>query len=126
MSYSISDIAKRAGVSATTVSRAMNNRGYVSEDVKKRVDEVIRELNYMPKKYKKRHMMSSVSNLIGVIVPDIRNSYFVGIIRGIERVVSSKGYDVFICDTEEDPGKEVRRISALHNCTACGLIVAPA
>lgn len=126
MAYSIEDIAKKAQVSTTTVSRALNDRGYVSEEIKQRILKVAEEMNYTPKKYKKRHTATSVSNIIGVIVPDIRNSYFTGIIRGIENVVSSKGYDLFICDTQEDPGKEVQCISALHNCKACGLIIAVA
>lgn len=126
MGYSIEDIAKKAQVSTTTVSRALSNRGYVSEDVKKRIMEVAEELNYTPKKYKKRSVTSSVSNIIGVIVPDIRNSYFTGIISGIENIVTSKGYSLFICDTQEDPGKEVQCISALHNCKVSGLIVAVA
>lgn len=124
MAYSIEDIAERAQVSTTTVSRALNGQGYVSEDVKQRILEIARELNYTPKKYKKRHTLSSSSNLIGVIVPDIRNSYFTGIIRGIENVASSRGYDLFICDTQEDPGKEVQCIAALHNAKASGLIIA--
>ena len=126
MTYSIADIAKRAQVSTTTVSRALNNRGYVSEEVKKRILEVAQELHYTPKKYKKRHIAAVSSNIIGVIIPDIRNSYFTGIIRGVEHVVYPMGYDLFICNTEEDPGKEIRCISALHNCKVCGLIVAPA
>lgn len=126
MAYSIEDIAERAQVSTTTVSRALNGQGYVRDDVKQRILEIAKELDYTPKKYKKRHAPASISNIIGIIVPDIRNSYFTGVIRGIENVVTAKGYGLFICDTQEDPGKEVQCIAALHNAKVSGLIIAVA
>ena len=126
MSYSISDIAKKANVSTTTVSRVMNNSGYVSPEHRQEIMKVAEELGYQPKKYKKRQTTNSSNNIIGVIVPDVKNSYFTGIIRGIEAVAHSKGFDTLICDSEEDPGKEVRCLSALHNCKVSGIIIAVA
>lgn len=120
---SISDVAKKAGVSVTTVSRAFHNQSYVSEKVKEKIFSVADELNYTPKEYKKRKVVSTNNSIIGVIVPDITNSYFTGIVRGIETVAEENGYDVVVCDTKENPGREVRAISTLHNCKIAGLIV---
>ena len=123
MSASISDIAKKANVSATTVSRALSNQGYVNEETKAEIIRIADELGYRPKQYKKRNGAAS-SKLIGVIVPDIKNAYFGEIIRGIEEVTFPLGYDLLICDSASDPGQEVRCISALDNANICGLIVA--
>ena len=123
MGASISDIAQKANVSATTVSRALNNHGYVNEETKNEIIRIADELGYRPKQYKKRNGFSS-SKLIGVVVPDIKNAYFGEIIRGIEEVTFQKGYDLLICDSAGDPGQEIRCISSLYAANVCGLIVA--
>ena len=75
MPITISDIAKMANVSQSTVSRVLNNSGYVKDDTKKRVEMIIKELNYTPNAIA-RSLSKSETNTIGVIVPDITNSYF--------------------------------------------------
>lgn len=123
MSVSISDIAKEARVSATTVSRALSNQGYVNENTKKEIIRIADKLGYRPKQYKKHNDFSS-SNLIGVVIPDIKNAYFGDIIRGIKDVALPQGYDLLICDSAEDPAQEVRCIASLQSANICGLIIA--
>lgn len=123
---SISEVAKIAGVSTTTVSRVLNGKGYVSEEKKQKVMWAVHKTNYQPKKYKRGHNTSNISNVIGVVVPDIGNSYFTGIIRGIDSIAQQKGYEIFVCDTEENPGKEIKSISSLYNSKVGGIIIAVA
>ncbi len=124
MGISISEIAKRAGVSPATVSRAFSGQGYVNEKTKQNILRIAKEAGYTPKKYKKRQYFSSLNNVIGVVIPDIQNSFFSKVIRGIESVTYENGYDLFICDSAQDPSKEIRCISALHHRQIRGLIIA--
>lgn len=124
MALSITKLAELAGVSPTTISRALSNRGYVNAETKERILQLAAEMGYQPKKYKKR--LTSSSNIIGVVIPDIANSFFSEIIQGIEDTVMPKGYNIFICDSSEDTGKEVTCVSALQSRDICGLIIAAA
>ena len=126
MDCSISDIAKIANVSPTTVSRALNNNGYVNESTKQRILDAAKEMGYAPKKYRKRRNSVKSSSIIGVVVPDIQNPYFGGIIQGIEAVAIENGYELFVCNSGEDSGREICCLSALHGAKVCGLIVAAA
>ena len=125
MRITVSEIAKRAGVSSATVSRALNDRGYVSEDNKKLILKVAEELDYSPKQYNKRKAKGSQNNIIGLVVPDIQNPYYTDLIRHIEKLTFELGYDMLLCDTNEDPNQEIRYLSALLCSQLDGLIIAP-
>ena len=71
----IKDIAARAGVTATTVSRVINNRGYISEETRKKVTQAMQEMNYQPNELA-RSLAKAHSNTIGVIVPHISHPFF--------------------------------------------------
>lgn len=75
MTVTISDIAKEANVSQTTVSRVLNNSGYVKDETRKKVLKVMKDLNYSPSAIA-RSLSTKKTNIIGVIVPDIKNSFF--------------------------------------------------
>ena len=125
LAVSIKDIATKANVSVATVSRALNGQGYVREELKNRIIAVAEEMHYSPKKYKGRTTTRVKNSLIGIIVPDISNSYFSGIIQGVEEVAESKHHDVIICDSQENPNKEVTSIATMHNCKVRGIIITP-
>ena len=72
----IKDIAARAGVTATTVSRVINNRGYISEETRKKVTQAMQEMNYQPNELA-RSLAKAHSNTIGVIVPHISHPFSV-------------------------------------------------
>ena len=76
----IKDIAARAGVTATTVSRVINNRGYISEETRKKVTQAMQEMNYQPNELA-RSLAKAHSNTIGVIVPHISHPFFSKMIR---------------------------------------------
>ncbi|MHC0552867.1 LacI family DNA-binding transcriptional regulator [Salinicoccus sp. CNSTN-B1] len=79
----IKDLAKEVGVSVATISRALNGSGYASPDVRQRVFEAAKRLNYKPNEVA-RALNTSRSNVVGVLVPDITNPYFPKVIRGLK------------------------------------------
>ncbi|MQS76717.1 LacI family transcriptional regulator [Lactobacillus halodurans] len=92
---SIEDVAKLAGVSTTTVSRALNNKSYVSEKTKLKIEKVVKELNYVPNKVA-RSLSSKRTNIIGVIVPSIIDPVYSEEIDTIERVLNKNGLRILL------------------------------
>lgn len=109
----IKDIAKYSNVSTATVSRVLNNNGYVSKEARLRVEEAIKKLNYRPNAIAKSLKLSK-TNLIGIIVPDISNDYFMKIVKSIEDIVEKKGYNLLICSSNENSEKEANLLEILH------------
>src|ERR671913_659629 len=122
MPVTLADIARELGVSKMTVSRAINNHPSINADTRERVLEVARRLNYQPNQHA-RALATNRSYLIGVVVPDLMHSYFAEICRGVEAVARPLGYRNLICNTDEDPAKELDETGALLPRTD-GLIVA--
>ena len=83
LGITITDVAKKSGVSLATVSRVLNNSGYVKDETRERVLNVIKDTNYSPSAIA-RSLSKNKTNTIGVIVPDITNSYFGEIIKGLD------------------------------------------
>lgn len=125
MTVTISEIARRAGVSTATVSRVFSNKGYVKQATRDEVLELARELNYTPKPYKTKPVCSEFSNIIGVVIPDICNTYYMEVIHGIESVVDPQGIEVLIANTDEDPNKEIRSLTMFRQSRIGGLIAVP-
>jgi LacI family transcriptional regulator len=121
MPVTLADIARETGVSKMTVSRAINNNPLISPATRKRVLEVARRMNYQPNQHA-RALATNRSYLIGIIVPDIMNLYFAEVIRAIETVVRPHGFQLLICDTDEDTSRESEEVEALLQRTD-GLII---
>jgi len=122
---SITDIAKSLGVSKTLVSMVINNRGDIngiSKKTQKRVWAKVKDLNYKPNMMA-RSLRLGKSNIIGLIVSDISNSFYSKIARNIERYAEFKGYNLIICSTEEDIPREIRLINMLKDRQVDGLII---
>src|SRR6056297_3835006 len=101
MAITIKDVAKKANVSISTVSRVINKSKPVSDDVRERVEEVIKELNYEPNPIA-RSLVMKKTNLIGVIVPDI-SSFFIGeVLNAIEQIAKIYKYDIILCNSYAD------------------------
>jgi LacI family transcriptional regulator len=120
----IKDIAKKAGVSPITVSRAVNNSGYVSEEKRRRVEEAIRELNYVPNRVAS-NLRSQQSDLLALILPDITNSFWTNIARGVEDAAWIRGYGVFLCNSDYDPRKESNYIESVLGRRVGGVLIVP-
>jgi LacI family transcriptional regulator len=124
MNSTVRDVAERAGVSAMTVSRVINGGSGVRPETKRRVEEAIRELEYVPNAVAKG-LMSNKSGTIGVIVPDIVNPFFALVIRGAETVARRSGYRVLLCNTEGDLALERQYVEDMLAHRADGILIAP-
>ncbi|MNJ41956.1 Catabolite control protein A [compost metagenome] len=119
---SIKDVAKHAGVSVATVSRVLNNSGYVGEDTRKKVEKTIKELNYKPNEVA-RSLFKKQSNTIGLIVPDIMNPFFPELARAVEDTAIKLGYNVILCNSDGDGEKEQNYLDVLQQQYVNGIIV---
>ena len=123
MKVTISDVAKRAGVSTATVSHTINNTRYVSAETKERVFNAIAELGYTPDA-SARSFRTGKKKTIGFIVPDISNRFFATMIEAVERQLSAAGYHLIIANTQEDEAREETNIRLLTAGLVDGLLIA--
>ncbi|MGG5463169.1 LacI family DNA-binding transcriptional regulator [Clostridium sp. B9] len=124
MSITINNIAKEAGVSLATVSRVINNSGYVKEETREKVMRVINKYNYTPSAIA-RSLSKNITNTIGVIVPDITNPFFGAIIKGISDVAEAHDLNLILCDSDESIDKEIKSIKTLKEQRIRGIIICP-
>ena len=99
MVYTMKDVATRAGVSPATVSRVLNKTHYISDETKKRVLEVVDELNYY-KNVHARRLATGQSDLFGLVISEIAKPYFPEVIRGFQAAAWDQGLDVLLLNTE--------------------------
>ncbi|KPU27257.1 hypothetical protein TR13x_05755 [Caloranaerobacter sp. TR13] len=121
MKVTISDIARIAGVSKSTVSRVLNNSKPVSEEVRKKVLKAIEDTNYKPSLLA-RSLANKKTNLIGVVIPDVSNSFFSELVRGIQDYAGSKSYNILLCNTYFDHTKEIQYLNILSEQEVEGII----
>ncbi|MFY9135520.1 MAG: LacI family DNA-binding transcriptional regulator [Bacillota bacterium] len=120
----ITDVARKAGVSTSTVSHVINETRYVSDQVKQRVHAAMKDLNYQPNVIA-RSLRTRETQTVGVVVSDITNPFFTNIVRAIEDEVLKQGYNIILCDTDEKPEREQVYLRLLMGRRVDGLIVAP-
>lgn len=117
----IHDIAEKLNITASTVSRALNNNPRISEATRKAVQKTAKQLNYQP-----NHIAAALrhgkSHIIGVIVPTADRSFFSSIVRGVEEIANKINYKVIICQSYDNYEKEVQTIDALLNARVDGII----
>ncbi|WP_018752717.1 LacI family DNA-binding transcriptional regulator [Paenibacillus sanguinis] len=119
---SIKDVAKKAGVSVTTVSRVINNRGYISKETRKKVETAMEAVDYHPNLIA-RALQKSQTFFIGVIVPDSNHPFFSELIKYIEIQANGRNYKVLVCNSLDDPEKEANYISMLRQNQVDGIIM---
>lgn len=110
----IKDVARESGLTVTTVSRVLNNRGYISDDARKKVADAMRKLNYQPNEVA-RSLHKKSTKTIGVIVPHIRHPYFAEMISNLENAAYKKGYRILLCNTQ---GKQEKAKEYIEICTS--------
>jgi LacI family transcriptional regulator len=118
----IKDVANKAGVSTSTVSRVLNGGKFVREEIKERVNEAIKELRYTPS-YFARSLVLQKTNLIGVIVSDIASSFFSTILSSIEDYASKHDYNILVGNISEDLNKEVKYLNIFNEMRVDGIIL---
>jgi LacI family transcriptional regulator len=121
----IKEVAKHVGVSTATVSHVINNTRFVSEKLRQKVLEAIEELNYHPNGIA-RSLVKRRTHTIGIIISDIMNPFYTAIVRGVEDVAHQRGYNVILCNTDEDPGKETIYFQVLMEKRIDGLVISTA
>ncbi len=121
----IQDVAKRAGVAPITVSRVINNSGYVGEDVRRRVQQAVAELGYVPNTLA-RSLRSRRTHTLALVLTDITNPFFTTVARGAEDAASDAGYMLLLCNTDESEAEERRYLRMILQKRVDGVLLVPA
>jgi LacI family transcriptional regulator len=118
------DVAKRAGVSVATVSRVMNQSGYVKAETKELVLKAFSELADQDK-ILGQSISRIKNNIIGVVIPDISNPFFGEVIKGISKIADKYSASLLVCNTEELLEKELKYLHIFKTNNIMGLIITP-
>lgn len=118
----IKDVAKEAGLSVTTVSRVMNNRGYISDETKKKVADAMAAIGYKPNEMA-RMLSKQSSNIIGVIVPHITHPYFAQLISGIEKRANYYKYRIMLFNSKDNTEKLKEYLEMCESSRVAGIIL---
>ncbi len=118
----IKDVAKIAGVTVTTVSRVLNNRGYISESTRKKVYQAMEDLNYQPNEIA-RSLYRKKSNIIGLIIPTVAHPFFGELTNYIEYYAYENGYKILLCNSHLDKVKEKEYVDMLKSHKVDGIIM---
>ncbi|TAH72733.1 MAG: LacI family transcriptional regulator [Anaerolineaceae bacterium] len=118
----IKDVAREANVSVATVSRVINNVTSVDKNLRIRVERAIEKLDFKPNQIAKS-LKQDITNTVGIIVADISNSFFSGVIREIERTINPEGYALLMASTDGNVQKEKDAIEMMHAKRVDGLVI---
>lgn len=121
----IYDVAKIAGVSPSTISRAMNTPGIVAEETRQKVMSAVKELTYIPNMMA-ANMPRKRTNYIGLIIPDITNIFFTNLVRGVQDVCENYGYSVLVVNSDDIQEKESSYLKLLYSRRVDGVILTTA
>jgi DNA-binding LacI/PurR family transcriptional regulator len=122
----LKEVAKKANVSITTVSRVINDSNKVNVKTRERVQSAMDALNFQPNRVAQRLRGSKGrSKLLGLIIPDIQNQFYSSIVRGIEDMSYGNNYAVILCNSDENPEKEKFYLEVLKSESVDGIILPP-
>lgn len=121
MSVTIREVAREAGVSVATVSRVLNGKGPIREETRRRVQDVVEKLRYVPHGAA-RSLITRRTSAVGVLLPDIYSEFFSEVIRGIDSAARASGYHLLVSGSHEDRGEIVALLRAMRG-RVDGLIV---
>ena len=121
----IKDVALEAGVSIASVSRVLNDPNYGSVEMRMKVTAAAKKLGYQPNKIA-RSMVMGRTNIIALVIPDIRNQFFTSVARGVEDVASKYEYRVMLCNTDENLIRQRQYIDTFRSKIVDGFIIAVA
>jgi LacI family transcriptional regulator len=118
----IADVAREVGVSMMTISRVINGKDDVSAATRQRVLDAIERMGYRPSSIA-RGLATRHTGTLGLVVPDIANPFFSEVARGVEQVAYAQGYNVFLCNTDEDPARELDVLGSLEEKRVDGILL---
>jgi len=121
VTVTIYDVAREAGVSMATVSRVVNNNPNVKPQTRKKVFEAIERLGYRPNAVA-RGLASKKTTTVGVVIPDISNTMYSEVVRGIEDIANMYHYNIILCNSDKKKEKEIRVINTLLEKQVDGLL----
>jgi len=125
LKVTIADVAKKAGVSKTTVSRILNNKfDHTTEETRKRVLKVIEELDYQPNALAKG-LKSMKTNVIGIMLSNLKNPFWSSVLEGVEDTCNDLGFNLMICNSDENPQTEERYIKEFQTRQLDGIVINP-
>jgi LacI family transcriptional regulator len=120
----ISDVAKRAGVSPATVSRVLQGAKNVRPDTRAKVEQAIGELGYVPSAVA-QSLRSKRTRSIALVLPDITNTFWTTVARGVEDIAQRHGYSILLCNTDENLAKQSQYLDVLIRQQVDGVVIAP-
>ncbi|MFI5340761.1 MAG: LacI family DNA-binding transcriptional regulator [Candidatus Methylomirabilales bacterium] len=123
MVVTIKDVAREAGVSVGTASQALGGSPAVREETRRRVLAVATRLRYQPSALA-RGLVTRRTHTVGLLISDIANPFFIRAVRAVEDVAQENGYNVILCNTDEDPVKETQYLRVLMEKRVDGIILA--
>lgn len=118
----ITDVARLAGVSRNTVSRYLNERGYISDKTRRAIASAIDELHYQPNQIA-RSLYTRRTNLVGLVIPNVEHPFFAAVTSRIEDELDSRGYKMILCNTLHSTRKERQYIDMLTANKVDGIII---
>lgn len=121
----LQDVADRAGVAPITVSRVINNSGYVSDATRRRVERAVAELEYVPNVLA-RSLRSRQTNTLALVLTDIANPFWTTVARGVEDAASEAGFNVIFCNTDESEDAQDQYLRMLLQKQVDGVLLVPA
>lgn len=118
----LKDVAQKTGLAVTTVSRVLNNRGYISEATREAVYSAMRELNYQPNELA-RSLVKKRTDIIGVIVPSVMHPFFSKVVYYLESYAMEKGFKLMLCNSQHQKEKEFEYLDMLRSNQVAGIIL---
>ena len=116
------DVAKKAGVSLSTVSLVVNGTGYVSDDMRDRVQRAMNALNYVPNELA-RNLYHDRTNMVGVIVPTIRHPFFATFTASLQHMLAGQGLSTMLCSTADAENGEAEYVEMLRRHIMDGIVM---
>ena len=116
------DVAKKAGVSLSTVSLVVNGTGYVSDDMRDRVQRAMNALNYVPNELA-RNLYHNRTNMVGVIVPTIRHPFFATFTASLQHMLAGQGLSTMLCSTADAENGEAEYVEMLRRHIMDGIVM---
>ena len=120
----IRDVAQLAGVAPITVSRVVNDSGYVSKETRARVEAAVEKLGYVPNMLGPSLRFKQTMTL-AMVVTDIGNPFWTSVTRGVEDIANSNGYSTFLCNTDESEKKQNQYLNTLLRRRIDGILLVP-
>lgn len=118
----IYDVARHVGVSIATVSRALNGTGQIAPDTRAQIDDAVRTLGYKPNNLA-RSLVTRSTQTIALLLPDITNPFYPGLVKGVQDCAHRHGYMVLLCTAEGDPAGEESYLAMLRARQVDGALV---